>query len=148
MSSKHSFFVTAVEIHHNITIRDHVGGSKQFFPRSVSASNKKAELIAKWIGETNGRLLSACSPVGHLCRYQVANESGRGTLSVRWNDVRHWAVEAVFVTCLVGAEIALYSGLPLVPPKFVFLSNRIGLGGSLLISLLLSIALLYACSHA
>jgi hypothetical protein len=101
-------------------------------------------------GETNTRLLSACGPVGHLCRSQrilVANESGRGTLSVRWNDVRHWAVEAVFVTCLVGAEIALYSGLPLVPPKFVFLSNRIGLGGSLLISLLLSIVLC-ACSHA
>jgi hypothetical protein len=28
MSSKHSFFVTAVEIYHSITIRDHVGGSK------------------------------------------------------------------------------------------------------------------------
>jgi len=42
-------------------------------------------------GETNTRLLSACGPVGHLCRSQrilVANESGRGTLSVRWNGVR------------------------------------------------------------
>jgi hypothetical protein len=53
----------------------------------------------------------------------------------------------------VGAEIALYSGLPLVPPNwpklmFVFFSNRIGLGGFLLFSLLLSIVLLYACSHA
>jgi hypothetical protein len=31
---------------------------------------------------------------------------------------------------------------------FVFFSNRIGLAGSLLVSLLLSIALLYACSQA
>jgi hypothetical protein len=33
----------------------------------------------------------------------------------------HWAVKAVFafvLTCLVGAEIALYSGLPLVPPNW------------------------------
>jgi hypothetical protein len=31
---------------------------------------------------------------------------------------------------------------------FVFFSNRIGVVGSVLISLLLSIVLLYACSHA
>jgi hypothetical protein len=33
----------------------------------------------------------------------------------------HWTVKAIFafaLTCLVGAEIALYSGLPLVPPNW------------------------------
>jgi hypothetical protein len=33
----------------------------------------------------------------------------------------HWTVKAAFafvLTCLVGAEIALYSGLPLVPPNW------------------------------
>ena len=69
----------------------------------------------------------------------------------------HWTVKAVFafvLTCLVGAEIALYSGLACsafqlaVAEMFVFFSNRIGVVGSVLISLLLSIVLLYACSHA
>ena len=123
MSSKHSFFVTAVEIYHSITIRDHVGGSNN--PPTVrECVEQKTELLAKRIGETNARLLSACGPVGDLCcsqRILVANESGRGTLSVRWNGVRHWAFKAVFafvLTCLVGAEIALYSRLPLVPPNW------------------------------
>jgi hypothetical protein len=33
----------------------------------------------------------------------------------------HWTVKAAFafvLTCLVGAEIALYSGLSLVPPNW------------------------------
>ena len=33
----------------------------------------------------------------------------------------HWTVKAVFafvLTCLVGAEIALYSGLPLLPSNW------------------------------
>jgi hypothetical protein len=33
----------------------------------------------------------------------------------------HWTVKAIFafaLTCLVGAEIALYSGLPIVPPNW------------------------------
>jgi hypothetical protein len=33
----------------------------------------------------------------------------------------HWAVKAIFafgLICLVGAEIALYSGVPVVPPNW------------------------------
>ena len=30
---------------------------------------------------------------------------------------------------------------------FLFFSNRVGLAGSILVSVLLSVALLYACSH-
>jgi hypothetical protein len=89
MSSKRSFFVTAVEIYHR-TIRDHVGGSK--IPPTVRECVKqKSGTFRKIDGETNTRLLSACGQVGHLCcsqRILLANESGRGTLSVRWNGVR------------------------------------------------------------
>jgi hypothetical protein len=46
--SKHSFFVTAVEIYHGITIRDRVGGSKQFPPTvRCECAKQKAELLAK-----------------------------------------------------------------------------------------------------
>jgi hypothetical protein len=109
------------------------------------------------------RLLSACRPlVISVAPNVFGSERKRtgyviGTMKRSETTVNeHWTVKAIFafaLTCLVGAEIALYSGLPLVPPNwrqliFVFFSNRIGLGGSLLFSLLLSIALLYACSHA
>ena len=45
-----------------------------------------------------------------------------GTMKRRETTVNdYWTVKAIFafaLTCLVGAEIALYSGLPLVPPNW------------------------------
>jgi hypothetical protein len=70
---------------------------------------------------------SASQPRLQVClkRNLVANESQLCTLSAmerRETTVNeHWTVKAVFafvLTCLVGAEVALYSGLPVLPSNW------------------------------
>ena len=64
-------------------------------------------------------------PLYSLKRILVANETQLCTLSAmerrETTANEHWTVKAVFafvLTCLVGAEIALSSGLPVLPSNW------------------------------
>jgi hypothetical protein len=74
MSSKRSFFVTAVEIYHRHNNSRSRWRFKNSSHRSVSASNKKSGTFRKMDGETNTRLLSACGQVGHLVGHPIASK--------------------------------------------------------------------------
>jgi len=53
---------------------------------------------------------------------RIANENQLRTLSAmerrETTANEHWTVIAFVLTCLVGAEIALYSGLPVLPSNW------------------------------